>query len=193
MELIFSHEEYGQRVSRVKQAMREAGFDVLLISNPANQFWLTGYDGWSFYTPQMVVISVQEDEPFWFGRKMDAVGAKFTAFLSEENVVAYPDKYVGSSDLHPMQYLVEIIKERGLQSGRIAAEQDDYYYTAKWNRILTEGLGQQHFADGFLLVNRCRMVKSPGKSSTCRRPARSRPPRWMPAAGWCGRACASAR
>lgn len=160
MELIFERSEYQQRVARTKEAMSRAGFDVLLVSNPANQFWLTGYDGWSFYTPQMVVISLKEEEPFWFGRKMDAVGAKFTAYLSPDNVVAYPDKYVGSSDLHPMQYLVDVLKERGLDKGRIAAEQDDYYYTSKWNRILTEGLGRDHFEDGFLLVNRCRMVKS---------------------------------
>ncbi len=160
MELVFERNEYKQRVARTKEAMSRAGFDVLLVSNPANQFWLTGYDGWSFYTPQMVVVSLEEDEPFWFGRKMDAVGARFTAYLSEENVVAYPDKYVGSGDLHPMQYLVEVLKQRGLDTGRIAAEQDDYYYTARWNRILTEGLGRDHFEDGFLLVNRCRMVKS---------------------------------
>lgn len=160
MGLIFERNEYKKRVARTKEAMSRAGFHTLLVSNPANQFWLTGYDGWSFYTPQMVVVSLEEEEPFWFGRKMDAVGAQFTAYLFEENVVAYPDKYVGSDDLHPMQYLVEVLKERGLGTGRIAAEQDDYYYTAKWNRILTEGLGQDHFEDGFLLVNRCRMVKS---------------------------------
>jgi ectoine hydrolase len=158
--LLFTPDEFRQRVARTQKLMRDAGIDVLLVSNPANQFWLTGYDGWSFYTPQMVVLPVDADEPFWFGRKMDAVGAKFTAFLAPENVIPYPDIYVGTPDRHPMQFLVQILKERGLDRGRIAAEQDDYYYTAKWNRILTEGLGQGEFADGFLLVNRARMVKS---------------------------------
>ncbi len=161
MQLLFDHEEYRARVAKVQQAMRARGIDVLLVSNPANQFWLTGYDGWSFYTPQMVVVHVDAIEPFWFGRKMDAVGAKFTAYLAEENVIPYPDKYVGSDTLHPMEYLVELLKSKGWDKGRIAAEQDDYYYTAKWNRILVAGLGQGEFDDGFLLVNRCRMVKSP--------------------------------
>jgi ectoine hydrolase len=158
--LLFSHAEYVARVARAQKLMRAAGIDVLLISNPANQFWLTGYDGWSFYTPQMVVLPVDAAEPFWFGRKMDAVGAKFTAFLSPENVIPYPDSYVGTPDRHPMEYLVKLLRERGLDKGRIAAEQDDYYYTARWNRILTEGMGQGEFADGFLLINRARMVKS---------------------------------
>lgn len=161
MNLLFDHDEYRARVARTQAAMRIRGIDVLLVSNPANQFYLTGYDGWSFYTPQMVVVSVDAEEPFWFGRKMDAVGAKFTAYLREENVIPYPDKYVGSDELHPMDYLVELLKEKGWDKGRIAAEQDDYYYTAKWNRILVQGLGQGEFDDGFLLVNRVRMVKSP--------------------------------
>ena len=160
MKLLFEHDEYRSRVARVKDQMRSKGIDVLLISNPANQFYVTGYDGWSFYTPQMVVVALDGDEPIWFGRKMDAVGAKFTAYLAPENVIPYPDKYVGSDTLHPMDYLVEILRDKGWDKGRIAAEQDDYYYTAKWNRILTQALGQGEFEDGFLLVNRVRMKKS---------------------------------
>ena len=160
MKLLFEHDEYRSRVARVKDAMRAQGIDLLLISNPANQFYVTGYDGWSFYTPQMVVVAIDADEPIWFGRKMDAVGAKFTAFLAEENVIAYPDKYVGSDTLHPMDYLVKILRDKGWHKGRVAAEQDDYYYTAKWNRILTQALGQGEFEDAFLLVNKVRMKKS---------------------------------
>ncbi|MBK0329654.1 M24 family metallopeptidase [Rhodobacteraceae bacterium F11138] len=160
MKLLFEHEEFRARVARIKDAMRARGFDVLLISNPANQFYATGYDGWSFYTPQMVVVALDADEPIWFGRKMDAVGARFTAYLAEENVIAYPDKYVGNDDLHPMDYLVQILREKGWDKGRIGAEQDDYYYSAKWNRILTAGMGQGEFEDAFLLVNQVRMVKS---------------------------------
>ena len=160
LKLLFEHEEYRGRVERVKAAMRVQDIDVLLISNPANQFYVTGYDGWSFYTPQMVVVALDADEPIWFGRKMDAVGAKFTAFLSAENVIAYPDDYVGNPDRHPMEYLVTVLKDRNWDKGRIAAEQDDYYYSAKWNRILTAGLGQGEFEDAFLLVNRVRMTKS---------------------------------
>lgn len=160
MKLLFEIEEYRRRVAQVKEAMRAKGIEVLLISNPANQFYVTGYDGWSFYTPQMVVVSLDAEEPIWFGRKMDAVGAKLTAFMGDENIIAYPDKYVGTPDLHPMVYLVEVLKNKGWHKGRVAAEQDDYYYTAKWNRILTNGLGQGEFVDGFLLVNHVRMTKS---------------------------------
>jgi Xaa-Pro aminopeptidase len=81
--LLFERQEYLARVARVKEAMVKRGIDLLLVASPANQFWLTGYDGWSFYTPQMVAVSTRQEEPIWIGRKMDAVGAKFTAFLDD--------------------------------------------------------------------------------------------------------------
>ncbi len=160
MKLLFSRDEFLARIDRVKSVMVERGIDLLLVASPANQFWLTGYDGWSFYTPQMVVVSLKQEEPIWVGRKMDAVGAKFTAFLKSENVVPYPDHYVGSSELHPMQYLVEELSRRGWGRGTIGVESDDYYYTAKWDAILRAGLPNARFVDAFLLVNRCRMKKS---------------------------------
>ena len=115
----------------------------------------------SFYTPQMVAVRLDAEEPIWVGRKMDAVGAKFTAFLKPENVVPYPDIYVGSADLHPMQFMAEELTRRGWDKGVVGVETDDYYYTAKWDQLLRAGLPKAKFVDAFLLVNRCRMKKSP--------------------------------
>lgn len=158
--MVFLKSEYMERVRRVKESMVNKGIDVLLISNPANQNYVTGYDGWSFYTPQMVVVALELDEPLWFGREMDAVGAKFTSFLDTSNVISYPDMYVASSENHPMEYLSEVLAEKGLASGIIGVEMDDYYYTARWHQILTKKLIKAKFADAFLLVNWVRMVKS---------------------------------
>jgi ectoine hydrolase len=158
--ILFERDEFLGRVARVKRAMAEAGMDTLLVASPANHFWLTGYDGQSYYTPQMVIVSLSAGEPIWVGRKMDAVGAKFTAFLAPENVLPYPDIYVGSSERHPMQFVVEELRRRGWDNGTIGVETDDYYYTAKWDAILRHGLPNATFTDAFLLVNRCRMVKS---------------------------------
>ena len=159
-QILFSCQEFEQRVTKVRQEMARKDLDLLLVASPANQFWLTGYDGWSFYTPQMVVVSQQLEQPIWVGRAMDAVGAKFTAYMQPECVIPYPDKYVGSTELHPMQYLADIIKERGWSGQRIGVEMDDYYYTARWHEILTTRLPNATFVDAFLLVNRLRMVKS---------------------------------
>jgi len=158
--MLFEKSEYEARVQRVKTAMAERGIEVLLVASPANQFWLTGYDGWSFYTPQMVVVAADRDEPVWIGRKMDAAGAKFTAYLGPENVVPYPDEYVGSDTLHPMDFVADRLIDMGLGTRAVGVETDDYYYTARWDHILRRRLPDAEFHDAFLLVNRCRMVKS---------------------------------
>ena len=158
--ILFSKIEYQKRVKKVKIKMANDNIDLLLIASPANQFYLTGYDGWSFYTPQMVLISLSEEQPFWIGRKMDAVGAKFTAFLDKKHIVPYPDHYVASEETHPIDYLVDFIKSKKLDKKNIGVEMDDYYYTAKWHDILTNGLPNAKFLNAFLLVNWIRMIKS---------------------------------
>ena len=158
--ILFSKIEYQKRVKKVKIKMANDNIDLLLIASPANQFYLTGYDGWSFYTPQMVLISLSEEQPFWIGRKMDAVGAKFTAFLDKKHIVPYPDHYVASEDTHPIDYLVDFIKSKKLDKKNIGVEMDDYYYTAKWHDILTKRLPNAKFLNAFLLVNWIRMIKS---------------------------------
>ena len=157
---LFDRSEFNARLKRVKERMGQQGIDLLLVASPANHFWLTGYDGWSFYTPQMVLVHMDDDEPIWFGRKMDAVGARFTVYMSEDRIVPYPDEYVASRERHPMQYLAKIIKDRGWARGRVGVEMDDYYYTARWHAILTAELGDARFQDAFLLVNWCRLKKS---------------------------------
>ena len=36
--------------------MDAAGVEVLFTCDPSNMAWLTGYDGWSFYVHQGVII-----------------------------------------------------------------------------------------------------------------------------------------
>ena len=159
-EIIFSNKEFISRINKVKFNMIKKKIEILLISNPANQFYLTGYDGWSFYTPQMVLIYLNETQPYWIGRKMDAVGAKFTSFLDKNHIISYPDTYVASNTKHPMNFLAEFIKQKKWHKKNIGVEMDDYYYSAKWHQILKKNLSQAKFIDAFLIVNWVRMIKS---------------------------------
>jgi Xaa-Pro aminopeptidase len=52
----FTDSEYETRLSRVRAAMEAKGIDTLITSDPSNMAWLTGYDGWSFYVHQCVVL-----------------------------------------------------------------------------------------------------------------------------------------
>ncbi|MDR1678080.1 MAG: aminopeptidase P family N-terminal domain-containing protein, partial [Deltaproteobacteria bacterium] len=52
----FTLGEYHERLAKVKKAMAKAQIETLLISDPSNMHWLTGYDGWSFYVHQGVLV-----------------------------------------------------------------------------------------------------------------------------------------
>ena len=108
---VFELSEYKERISKTKKRMRESGIDVLLVTNPANMNYLTGYDGWSFYVHQGVFVSMDQADPIWFGRGMDANGAKLTTWMEPTNIRAYNDDYVQSPVKHPMQYAAGIIRE----------------------------------------------------------------------------------
>ena len=73
----FLREEYEDRLTRVRKAMQSKELDALVIGDPANINGLTGYDAWSFYTPQILVVGL-ELNPTWLGREMDAGAAAFT-------------------------------------------------------------------------------------------------------------------
>jgi Xaa-Pro dipeptidase len=55
--LPFEKSEYLARIEKTKQSMAKQGIDTLVAVDPANMNYLTGYDGWSFYTPQAVVVN----------------------------------------------------------------------------------------------------------------------------------------
>ena len=61
--MIFSKTEYLSRLSKVKNVMDEKNMDIIILTDPSNMNYLTGYDGWSFYVPQGVIVSLYKDEP----------------------------------------------------------------------------------------------------------------------------------
>ena len=158
--LHFSREEFAARADKTRQAMEKAGIDALIVSDPSNMAWLTGYDGWSFYVHQAVVLPIDGD-PVWFGRSQDANGAKRTAWIAADRIESYPDHYVQSTERHPMQVLAEIIQRRGWDTRRIGVEMDNYYFSAKAFAVLQEELPNARFQDATALVNWQRAVKSP--------------------------------
>ena len=167
----FEKEEYEIRISKVRKSMDEKNIEVLIVTDPSNMAWLTGYDGWSFYVHQCVVLSL-ESEPFWYGRGMDANGAKLTVFMQHENIIGYQDDYVQNPEKHPMDYLCKILTEKNWAQKTIGVEKDNYYFTASCLESLQRNLVQANFVDSTGLVNWQRTVKSPRELEFIRKAAR---------------------
>lgn len=152
--------EYKQRIANVKKAMQEQGVDILIAGNPANMYYLTGYDGKSYYVPQMVIIALAEELPFWIGRSMDLNGARITTWLPEENLMAYQDDYVQSLVKHPMNFVADFFKKKGWASKNIGMDLDLAFTSPRCYLELVKDLPNAIIKDSSLLVNWVRIVKS---------------------------------
>ena len=168
----FPDEEYSERLARTRTRMAEAGVDVLLITDPANMNYLTGYDAWSFYVPQAVIVPAGNQAPLWFGRGMDAQSAVLTTTLPRDHVLSYADDYVENPAKHPFQHLATVLVERGFERARIGYEGNAYFFTARNLQVLTESMPRAKFIDIDLMVNWVRTVKSQREIEVFRQAAR---------------------
>ncbi len=167
----FTTDEYRARILRTRAAMAAAGVDVMLVTDPSNMAWLTGYDGWSFYVHQAVLLGPSGD-PVWWGRAMDAAGARRTVFMDDDHIRGYDDTYVQNPDKHPMTDLSRLLAEYGWDRLRIGLEMDNYYFTASAYQTLLTHCTNATFADVTGTVNWQRAVKSETEIAYMRNAAR---------------------
>lgn len=161
----FTAEEYAARLAKTRRAMAAQGIDTLIVADPSNMAWLSGYDGWSFYVPQAVIVPTYGD-PFWWGRPQDKAGAEQTTWLPVNHLLDWPEEHVQHPDHHPYEALVAHLQALGLTK-QIGVELDNYYYSAKSHAVLTQAFGALVDANG--LVNWQRAVKSPAELSMMRK------------------------
>ncbi|WP_419739049.1 M24 family metallopeptidase [Ruegeria sp.] len=152
----FSAQEYADRLSKTRAAMNARGIETLLVTDPSNMAWLTGYDGWSFYVPQMVILPAH-GAPLWWGRTQDKAGAAQTTWLDAADLLDWPEEHVQHPDHHPVDALVLALRDRDWTRG-LGVELDNYYYSAASHRILERAFGEM--IDATSLVNWQRAVKS---------------------------------
>jgi ectoine hydrolase len=156
----FSPEEFSRRTADTKKRMEKAGFDLIICQDPANMNWLTGFDGWSFYVPQCVLVHLNEEAPLWFGRAQDAKSARITTDLPDRNIVAFSEPLVQHPVHHPYDELAALIRDRGWDKSSIGVEMDAHYYTARCHAHLVKGLPRARLKNNGDLVNWARLVKS---------------------------------
>ena len=167
----FSQSEYQSRLESVRDAMQARNLDALLIADPANMNWLTGFDAWSFYVPQVMLVQHSAD-PIWMGRKMDAGAVPLTTWLKDDSVMPYDEDYVQRKGVHAMQAVAGFLCDQKLQGKRIGYESDTYFFSPKSFDCLQQGVGNVQWIDADLLVNWCRVVKSDAEIEVMRQAAR---------------------
>ena len=158
--MLFSKQEYQDRLKKTQQSMQEKGLELLISQDTNNINYLTGYDAWSFYYAQCVIVHVNLEEPLCFVRAQDAGGAYIKTYLKEENIIVYDEKYIHTWPMHPYDSLVNLIKERKWDKLNIGVEMDSHYFTAYSYEKLKKGLPNANITDSERLINWVRFLKS---------------------------------
>ncbi|MGW4126090.1 aminopeptidase P family N-terminal domain-containing protein [Nocardia sp. NPDC004711] len=125
----FTAEEYARRLAKTQALMQERGFDQLLVTDPANMNYLTGYNLWTMQHPQALLIPASGEDLLLFTRQLDAASAVLTTHLTEEQVLPCPERYVQQVDANPMEWLAKSMRETGRATGTLAIELESYFYT----------------------------------------------------------------
>ncbi len=158
--MLFTKEEYKQRLREVQKSMQEKDIELLISQDTNNMNYLTGYDAWSFYYTQCVIVHVNAEEPLCFVRAQDAGGAYIKTYLKKENIIVYEEKYIHTWPMHPYDPLIELIKKNKWDKLNIGVEMDSHYFTAYCYEKLKQGLPNAKIKDSDRLVNWTRLAKS---------------------------------
>lgn len=169
MALAFPKAEYQERLTRLRRQMNDRGLSLLLVTNPANYNYISGYDALSFQNPQALLVPSTEQEPVWVGRGIDRASAESTTWLSDDNIVGYADSYADNIPHHAMESVADEIKKRGWNRGRIGYEGDSYYFSPRGFLTLQKNIPEAEWVDIGVLVNWLRAVKSPREIEYMRR------------------------
>ncbi len=140
--------------------MADEGHDCLVVTDPCNIYYLTGYDGWSLYTPQALLM-FQNDDPVFIVRNMDCAGVRMTSWMPDGAIIGYGEHLVQSAEGHPFSIVGERIEETlGAGAAKIAIESESYYLSVRAFQQLQQKLPNAIFEDSGLLVNWVRFIKS---------------------------------
>lgn len=149
--------DHAARLRALKQAMREAGLEVLVsVSDPAHYFYL-GYNANAPGSVKAMVVRLEDAEPCLITRQMDAVSAWSTAWIGRGRVQAFDDAaIVGGA----WPFVAARIGE--LAAGRtVGADLGAPAFTAAAAAALRDVLGADGLVDATAVLRAPRRRKSP--------------------------------
>ncbi|WP_420969471.1 M24 family metallopeptidase [Bradyrhizobium sp. B120] len=160
--------EYRERLTKLRQQMNDRGLSLLVVSNPANMNYISGYDALSYQNPQALLLPGGDLEPVWIGRGLDTAGAEASTWLSVGNIVGYVDAYADNSQ-KAMEIVANEIKKRGWNRGRVGYEGDAFYFTPRACFSLQKNIPEVEWVDVGFMINWIKTTKTPREIEFMRR------------------------
>lgn len=152
--LPFNEAEYARRLTAVRDKMRAADIDVLLISIPQNYYYLTGYQSGISHSLMFLVLPT-EGEAFWVARRTELSNVRaFAGRMWAKASYGVDD----SEDF--IDVLVGALEERGMASVALGVEQDAPNFSIGHYLRLCAALPGAALQDATGLIENVRVVKS---------------------------------
>src|SRR5829696_3649803 len=155
--LPFPAAAFAERVAALRQMMGERGLDLLLLVNPANLYYLTGFGTGSGASVSFLVLPL-EGEMVWAMRRTEISNLRLgPADLRPRDAVGVDD----SQDVAVV--LAELVLERDFPRRRVGVEGEALAFTVSHQMKLGAALPDSDFIDASGLVEGLRAVKSPAE------------------------------
>jgi len=165
MPVHFSEEEMRTRRERASSALAERGLDALLMFKQESMYYLSGYDTFGFSMFQCLVMDAGGRTAL-LTRMPDLRQARYTSDLRDIRI------WHETEGANPVDDLRALLREFGLEKGRLGVELDSYGLKAlAWERLKRGLDGFCVLEDASTLVDRIRSVKSPREIEYVRRAA----------------------
>jgi Xaa-Pro aminopeptidase len=162
----FTETEHRERLSRAREALGRAGFDGCVSVAPEHLYYLGGYDTWvSVNSPQAMVFRTDGGEPTIVLRDVDRLLALETTWVRDLR----PYRLLAED---PAGRITEVVREKGLDRGRLAMELQSYALPFDLGRRLMGALAPARVEDGTELLGDLRLVKSASEMAHLRQASR---------------------
>lgn len=162
--LMFTVEEYRDRLTKVQNRMKELDLDCLVVADPVDLFWLTGYHshGYQYLAWQATVVPKKGD-PVMLTRHMEEIAFRLQA---------WPEELYGYQDLEdPMEATRKVLKQFD-NVKRVGISKNSAYVRPVQLEKIVNIMPEAEFVDTSDLILNIRIVKSPAEVGYIREAAR---------------------
>lgn len=160
--LVFPFSEYERRLKELRQRMKDRHFNCVVITDPSNLLYLTGYQttGYSYFQGLIVPL---EDEPVMITRGMEESNVYARTWV--EKTKPYED--TGDA----IQLVVNTLKDMKLYNKRVGFERNSYFLPAYQQDRLLHAFHNKKIYDCYGIVEKGRMCKSQAEIDVLKRAA----------------------
>ena len=164
--LMFSVDEFQQRLARTRERLGERGVAGMLVHTPENMYYLSGYHTPGYYAYQtMLVPTSPAKPPVLLVRRLEESNVREFSWIDTRRV------YTDIED--PIELTAKVVKESGLEHATLAIEKSAWFLTVANLEALARLLPGVTFVDGSGVVEQGRVIKSPAEIAYIRKAARA--------------------